>query len=152
GAAGGPRAHESPFHPAYCRFAAVGFAGKMTLRASAVLRTLCFALLFAFVPRAPGQAKIEAPQPLNPIQAEREARALVAELLAQRPDQDVTNVGRLVVQQNRGAKTEVAVRFETVRSASNWSSIYETVPLTGQTNSTRLVVVHTPGQPNQYLL
>jgi hypothetical protein len=113
---------------------------------------LSIAFLLAFAPGASGQAKVETPVPLDPVQAEREARLLVAELLAQKPGENATNLGRLIIQQNRVSQPEVAVRFETIQTATNWLSVYETVPGAGQSNATRLVVIHTPGQPNQYQL
>lgn len=124
----------------------------MTRHVSGACRILCFALLSALCPGVFAQGKIETPAPLDPIQAEREARTLVAELLTQRPEENATNIGRLIVQPNRTSQSELRVRFETVRTATNWLSIYETLPAERQAKPTRLVVVHTSGQPNQYLL
>jgi len=126
----------------------------MTLHVSGALSITCFALLFAFAPRVLPQGKIEAPALLDPVEAEREARVLVAELLAQKPDENITNLGRLIIQQNRTSLSEIPLRLETITTATNWLSVYETVPVpvAKPTKAERLVVVHTHGRPNQYLL
>jgi hypothetical protein len=109
--------------------------------------------LFAALLSGQAQSKLDTrPAPLNPVEAAREARELVGELLAQKPDQNQTNLGRLIIQTSRSSQREIPVRFDTVRTSTNWLSIYETQPSAGETNSTKLVVIHTAGQPNQYLL
>jgi len=52
------------------------------------------------------------PAPVDPLQAEQEARALVSEMLAQKPDQNTTNTGRVIIRDAAGKEREIPVRFE----------------------------------------
>jgi hypothetical protein len=110
-------------------------------------------VLFAALHAGQAQTKFDSrPAPLDPVEAVREAKALVGELLGQKPDQNQTNLGRLIIQTSRSNQREIPVRFDIVRTPTNWLSVYETQPAAGETNATKLVVIHTVGQPNQYLL
>ena len=71
------------------------------------------------------------PAPLDPVQAEKEARALVAELLAQKPEQNTTNTGRVRIRDAAGKEREIPVRFEITATPTNWVSVYETLPSAG---------------------
>jgi len=123
----------------------------MTPEISGVLRIFCLISLLVSAPRVWSQVKIETPPPLDPVEAQREARRLVEALLAQTPEETATNVGKMIIQPTRATKSEVTVRFDTVRTTTNWSSVYETM-IDNSLKVSRLVVIHTPGQPNQYLL
>jgi len=96
----------------------------------------------------------EPPSPpvvLSPQQAEKEGRALIAELLSQRPTQDYTN-GVMKIRDAKGHRMETPVRFQIVTpplNSSNWMSIYET---TAASNKVNLRVVHSDNQPNVYRL
>ena len=92
------------------------------------------------------------PPPLDPAQAKAEAKVLVAELLAQRPDQNSTNAGQVRIRDRDGKETEIPARFEIVCTPTNWMSIYEALSSAGGPALERLVVVHTDAQPNQYRL
>jgi YD repeat-containing protein len=92
------------------------------------------------------------PAPLDPVQAEQEARALVAEMLAQRPDQNTTNTGQARIRDAAGKEREIPMRFEITATSTNWMSVYETLAPAGGSGGERLTVVHAAGQPNQYLL
>ena len=52
------------------------------------------------------------PAPLDPVQAEKEARALVADLLAQKPEQNTTNTGHARIRDAAGKEREIPMRFE----------------------------------------
>ena len=88
------------------------------------------------------------PPPLDPAQAKSEARALVAELLAQKPARNSTNTGQVRIRERDGKESVIPVRFEIVCPATNWLSIYETLNPGG----VKLVVTHADNQPNQYRL
>jgi YD repeat-containing protein len=92
------------------------------------------------------------PAPLDPVQAEQEARVLVAEMLAQRPDQNTTNAGQARIRDAAGKEREIPMRFEITATPTNWMSVYETLAPAGGSGGERLTVIHAAGQPNQYLL
>lgn len=92
------------------------------------------------------------PAPLDPVVAEREGRALVAKLLAQRPDQNATNTGWVRIRDAAGEERKIPVRFEIASAASNWVSVYETLPSAGGPGGTRLTVIRSGEQPNRYEL
>src|SRR6266478_3648186 len=109
------------------------------------------ALLFS-APVCLAQKEREQPPPLDPIVAEREARALVADLLAQKPEEDSAKAGLLKIRDAKGEERELPVRVEILATATNWLSVYETLAAAGGLGPMKLTVVHTEHQPNQYLL
>jgi hypothetical protein len=92
------------------------------------------------------------PAPLDPVQAVQEARALVSEMLAQKPDQNVTNTGRVTIRDAAGNEREIPVRFEVTCTPTGWASVYETLPSAGGPGGMRLTVIHSGEQPNRYEL
>jgi len=92
------------------------------------------------------------PQLLDPAQGEKEARALVADLLSRKPDQNSTNTGTLKIRDANDKRTEIPVRFEVFSTPTNWVSVYQTLPGEAGPKAERLVVVHAESQPNQYQL
>jgi hypothetical protein len=113
---------------------------------SLVLLLVCSSVCF-------GQRQNEPrPVPLDPVQAEREARVLVAEMLAQRPDQNTTNTGQAKIRDAAGKEQEIPMRFEITSTPTNWASVYETLTPAGGPGGERLTVVHATGQPNRYQL
>ncbi|HSU56003.1 MAG TPA: outer membrane lipoprotein-sorting protein, partial [Candidatus Dormibacteraeota bacterium] len=86
--------------------------------------------------------------PLDPVQAEREARQLVTEMLSQRPAKDATNTGVLKIRDANDEQHEVAVRFDSFNTPTNWVSVYET--LRGAPHS-KLTVLHAE-RTNEYFL
>jgi hypothetical protein len=98
------------------------------------------------------QKPIDRPVPLDPVQGEREARALVAELLAETPEQNTTNTGLLTVRDRDGNQRELQVRFELLAAGTNTLTIYKAMAPNGRGDGTRLTVIHSSGQPNQYQL
>jgi hypothetical protein len=89
---------------------------------------------------------------LDPVLAEQEARALVAELLAQKPEQNTTNTGQVRIRDAAGKERAIPVRFEITATPTNWVSVYETLMPAGGPDREKLTVIHAPGQPNQYQL
>jgi hypothetical protein len=92
------------------------------------------------------------PAPLDPVEAVRQAKALVSEMLAQRPDQNTTNTGRVTIRDAAGKEREIPVRFEITSTPTGWESVYETLPSAGHPAGTRLTVIHSGEQPNRYEL
>jgi len=100
-----------------------------------------------------GQGHVEPrPAPLDSVQAEQEARALVAEMLAQTPRQNTANTGQVRIRDAAGKEREMPVRFEITATPTNWVSVYETLTPAGGPGGEKLTVIHAPGQPNQYEL
>jgi hypothetical protein len=92
------------------------------------------------------------PAPLDPVLAEKEARALVAEILAVRPDQNVTNTGWVTITDSEGKERKIAVRFEVTSTPTNLFCVYETLPPAGERGGIKLTVIHSGEQPNRYEL
>ena len=92
------------------------------------------------------------PAPLDPVVAVQQAQALVNEMLAQKPDQNTTNTGRVTIRDAAGKEREIPVRFEITRTPTGWESVYETLPSAGSPGGTRLTVIHSGQQPNRYAL
>ncbi len=92
------------------------------------------------------------PVPLGPVQAEQEARALVAEMLAQKPDQNTTNTGTVRIRDGAGKTREIPVRFEIFFTPTNWTSAYEILPSASGPGGLKLTVVHAGDRPNCYKL
>jgi hypothetical protein len=106
-------------------------------------------LLAAIVSSAQPQNELRPPPPLDPAEGDRQARALVARLLSEKPEQASTSTGVLEVQDSKGNQRSVRVRFEIFPTPTNWLNTYE---VTGSTNGSgdQLTIVHRDGQPNQY--
>jgi hypothetical protein len=97
----------------------------------------------------------EAPKPpplLPPAEAAKQGRALVTDLLSQRPSQNLTNTGILRTRDAKGRRLETPVTFEIVAGTTNWLSLYRAGAVTNRTAAVRLLVVHAGQQPNEYHL
>jgi hypothetical protein len=92
------------------------------------------------------------PAPLAPAEAAREGRALVAKLLAQRPEQNGTNTGWVKITDPEGKEREIPVCFEITCAPTNWTSVYETLPSASGPGGMKLTVIHSGKQPNRYWL
>jgi hypothetical protein len=122
-------------------------------RLSPGLLHLSLVLLLIGASACLGQRNNESrPAPLDPVQAEREARTLVAELLAQQPDQNTTNTGRVRISDPSGKELDIPVRFEVTATPTNWASVYETLPSTNGPGGLKLTVIHSGERPNRYEL
>src|SRR5260370_19193833 len=114
-----------------------------------LLSVFCASVLISF-----GQGGTDIrPPPLDPAQGESEARALVADLLGQKPAKSATNTGVLKIRNADGKhQQEIPVRFSILVTAANWVSVYQTTaPSNGLARMT-LKVIHSDGRPNQYLV
>src|SRR5436309_13281821 len=124
----------------------------LSVRASVFL-LLCLALLSsARAGLAQPKAELRPAVPLDPVEGEREARVLVAEMLAQEPERNFTNAGVLRIRDGRGKQREIPVRFETMLAGTNWRTGYETLTSTNGPGGARLTVVHAGEAPNEYVL
>lgn len=99
------------------------------------MKRLLATLPLALLGLAPGVAP--EPPKENP-NAAADGQALVAQLLAQTPAQNLTNQGVLRIRASKGPWREVPVRFQIFATDAGWASVYET----GGTNhgTTRLTI------------
>jgi len=119
-----------------------------------VLPALCIVIhalaLIGLAANASAQRNIEHAPALDPSQSEREARALVADLLAQKPAS--TNTGWLKIRNRNGEQRQIPMRFEIWSTSSGCTSVYEAKDPGPPARETRLTVIRTNGQPTKYLL
>jgi hypothetical protein len=131
-------------------------AASAPLRRSSLfsLSLALFCLLSISVSAAFAQPKNPVPPiaPLDPNVAEQEARALVANLLGQKPAANTTNTGTLILTSRQSDKRQVQLRFDVVATATNWQNVYETISTNGLPAGEKLTVIHTDNQPNEYVL
>jgi hypothetical protein len=95
---------------------------------------------------------IERPRPIEPAEGARQARVLIAQMLAARPEESATNTGRLKIRDREGNQSELAVRFELSTAGNKVVSLYEAAGAESRSLVARLTVVHSDNQPNQYEL
>jgi hypothetical protein len=95
--------------------------------------------------------RLEQAPPLSPAEGAREAKALVAEMLAERPEQNSTNVGVLKIRDGEGNQRQIPLKIVTLVTRTNWLQIYE-VSATPSSPATTFTIIHTEDNPNQYLL
>ncbi len=89
------------------------------------------------------------PQPLNPVEAEQKGRALVADLLAQRPQENSTNRGTMTIWTSEGKRREIPIRFEVVSKPGDWLNTYEAAPVGGAPGE-KVSILHHDANPNEY--
>ncbi len=110
----------------------------------------CLACLLVSISMCLAQPKsgIHLPPALNLVEAEAQGKALVTELLAQRPEQNVASTGVMRIRDAEGSERQVPLKFQLAFTASNWTSVYE---ITGGVLGprTRLTVIHDDLRPNQ---
>jgi hypothetical protein len=87
------------------------------------MKRLLATLPLALLGLAPGVAP--EPPKENP-NAAADGQALVAQLLAQTPAQNLTNRGVLKIRAGKGPWREVPVRFQIFATDAGWASVYET--------------------------
>ncbi len=92
------------------------------------------------------------PRTLDPLEAARQGRELVAEILAQKPAQNFTSTGVLKIRDAKNRRIETPVKFEVIvleTNVASWSSVYET---TAASNLARLTILHSTHQAGVYSL
>jgi len=85
---------------------------------------------------------------LSPEDAEKEGKALIAEILSLRPEQGSTHVGTLTIRRKNRDPEKIQVRFTVAVNPTNWSSIYDAIT---PANRIRFTVLHADGT-NDYCL
>ena len=95
--------------------------------------------------------ELSPPPLLEPGEGERQARALLARLLEQKPEQPSTNSGVLKIRDADGKTREVSARFDIVPARDKWQTVYEAAGAPGS-QPVNLTIIHSDAQPNQYLL
>lgn len=91
------------------------------------------------------------PEELPPAEGAKQGRALVADILSQKPAHSLTNAGVLTIRESRKKVTRIPIEFAVVVTSTNWSSIYSAKM--ADTNSfTRFTVVHPDGGPTSYFV
>jgi hypothetical protein len=134
--------------------------GKFEIRSSKfetnpkfeIRNLVCALIFFLGLDAAFTQSRrLEQPPPLSPAEGAREAKALVAEMLAERPEQRSTNVGVLKIRDGEGNRREIPLKIVTLVTRTNWLQIYE-ASATPSSSAITFTIVHTADNPNQYLL
>jgi hypothetical protein len=108
--------------------------------------------VFASTVFAQKQTGPSQPVILPPEQAAKEGRALVDEILAQKPAANSTNNGVMTIRDDaKKTRTAIPIAFSVSMTASNWVSKY-TTQVPGKEHYADLIVLHSDGQPNRYLV
>ena len=87
--------------------------------------------------------------------AQIQGRKLAQQLCEARPVENFTNTGVLQIRDGNGKTSKIPIKFETMVTTTNWSSIYELSPRDFVTNTLtpiKLVVLHDSSNSNQYRL
>jgi hypothetical protein len=134
----------------YRLFHKPSFAGAPTASLPFLSSILCLLSSFAAITTALAQ-KTEPPRPapLDPVQAEKEARVLVHDILSQVPEKNSTNTGVLKIRDADGKRREIPIRFEVFSTRTNWVSVYQTSATTNGPGQ-KLIVIHNGTAPSQF--
>ena len=97
--------------------------------------------------------KVEPNRPVNltPAEAEAQGRALVADLLARKPE-PVTNTGVLRIRGADRVQREIQVKFQVSDSPGGVVTIYEALGTAGAEGWSKLTIVHTGRSASTYSL
>jgi len=87
---------------------------------------------------------------IPPAEGERQARSLIADLLAQKPTENSHNTGSVQIRDADGKKTPLAATFEVVITTTNYQTIYRVAMPAG--GEQVLTIYHSGTQANQYFL
>jgi hypothetical protein len=90
-------------------------------------------------------------RPLDPVEAAQKGRALVADLLSQRPEGEATNSGLMKIRSSNGNQRGVHVKFAVIPQGRNWLNTYESEAAGGGAGQV-LTILHSEGNPNRYWL
>lgn len=103
------------------------------------------ALFFSVRVALAGPQATPPPRPLDPVEAAKQGRALVDEILSQAPERGFTNAGILTIREANGGQKSVPVRFEMRTGPNQWLGIYAA----DWTNRIeKLTILHVAGQSN----
>jgi hypothetical protein len=144
---------ELPFGEGLLRISVFGFLSAFGLRFSdfRLGRSGLLLLLSALACAAQPKSELAPPPPLDPVEGERQAQALVAHLLEQKPEQPATNVVVLKIRDSAGTQRELPARFDVLPLATSWLNVYESLA-PKEHPATKLTIIHSDAQPNQYFL
>jgi Outer membrane lipoprotein-sorting protein len=120
-------------------------------RAFCLIAGLCSLLVTAAVCFGQPRSESESSKTLEAASSVKAGRAFVADILAQQPDRDSTNSGVLSIHPKAQPAQSIPVQVKVLVTPTNWLNIYET-RLSSGASASKLTVVHTAGQPNQYFL
>jgi hypothetical protein len=87
----------------------------------------------------------------NLTPAQQRGRALAAEFRNQKPVENFSATGLFVKRDDAGRRQRIPFKFNITVGISTWQNIYEALSAEEKVTE-RLTIVHTDGQPNQYLL
>jgi hypothetical protein len=110
-----------------------------------------FAIVLGIDPAFAQPRRLEQPPPLSPAEGAREAKALVAEMLAEKPERNSTNDGVLKIRDSEGNHRAIPLKIITLITPKNWLQIYQASPVASSPAIT-LTINHTPEKANQYFL
>ncbi len=105
-----------------------------------------------FLCHAQRPADVRSSPPLDRVEAEKQGRALAAQLRDQKPGENSVSTGWLKIRDERGKVREIPARFEIFVTPTNWVSIYETTASSNGPGGVKLTVVCTDNRPNHYVL
>ncbi len=108
-------------------------------------------LLASLSSTAQPRSELAPPPGFDPAEGQKRARALLSHLLAQRPDQDLTNSGMLKITDRADQTRSVPIRFEIHSGSTQWRNVYQAGSADAVAGE-RLVVVHEENAPDEYLL
>lgn len=108
---------------------------------SGILLLIAAALAIAAV-QPPSQ-----PIVLPPEQAAKEGRALVNEMLSQKPSQNTTNTGVMTIRDAKNNRTAIPITFTVQVTPTSWVSEYVAKTTNGVFD---ICVAHTDNEPNAY--
>jgi len=91
------------------------------------------------------------PAPLERAEGEKVAHALIANLLSQKPEQNLTNTALVKIRGTDKKWREQPITFAVVVTPTNYLNIYETTSTNGASAHT-LTIVHSDDRANQYWL
>jgi len=104
-------------------------------------------LLAAFAARAAAPSE---PAAAGSAPVDRDAVALVHQLLSQWPAKNLFLEGVFKIRHSNGRRTDVPVKYSLRLAENDWQSVYQTAPSQGLGREL-LIVVHQADQPNRYL-
>ncbi len=88
---------------------------------------------------------------IPPSEQAAEGQALAEKWRDAAPAENAEYTGALKIRKVGGETETVPLNFKIIVGKENWQTIYDAKP-TPQTPGGKLVIIHTPGQPSQYLV
>jgi hypothetical protein len=108
-------------------------------------------LLLAALSAIAAAEKPAPPAALSPQEVARQGRDLVASILSQRPAENMTNRGVMIIADSKNQQTRIPIEFSVFLTPTNWISTYSTA-VPGKNHYASFAVLHANGEPNRYLV